>query len=65
MDWCVNCLTHQHIYNLSSSPANNLEAFFMFPQVKNRQEGKAQGLTPQAGAITNRCRQHKLCLMLE
>lgn len=33
---------------LSSSPANNLEVFFMFPQAKNRQEDKAQGLTPQA-----------------
>lgn len=32
----------------SSSPANNLEVFFMFPQAKNRQEGKARSLTPQA-----------------
>lgn len=32
----------------SSSSANNLEVFFMFPQAKNRQEDKAQGLTPQA-----------------
>lgn len=34
--------------SFSSSPANNLEVFFMFPQAKNRQEDKAQGLTPQA-----------------
>ena len=34
--------------SFSSSSANNLEVFFMFPQAKNRQEGKAQGLTPQA-----------------
>lgn len=39
---------HQHIYIFLSSPANKLEVFFMFPQAKNRQEGKAQGLTPQA-----------------
>ena len=39
---------HPHIYIFLSSPANNLEVFFMFPQAKNRQEGKAQGLTPQA-----------------
>lgn len=32
----------------SSSSANNLEVFFMFPQAKNRQEGKARSLTPQA-----------------
>lgn len=34
--------------SFSLSPANNLEVFFMFPQAKNRQEDKAQGLTPQA-----------------
>lgn len=34
--------------SFSLFPANNLEVFFMFPQAKNRQEGKAQGLTPQA-----------------
>lgn len=34
--------------SFSSSSANNLEVFFMFPQAKNRQEGKARGLTPQA-----------------
>lgn len=34
--------------SFSSSSANKLEMFFMFPQAKNRQEGKAQGLTPQA-----------------
>lgn len=34
--------------SFSSSPANNLEVFFMFPQAKNRQEGKARSLTPQA-----------------
>ena len=39
---------HPHIYIFLSSPANNLEVFFMFPQAKNRQEGKAQGLTLQA-----------------
>lgn len=37
-----------HIYIFLSSPANNLEVFFMFPQAKNRQEDKAQGPTPQA-----------------
>lgn len=34
--------------SFSSSSANNLEVFFMFSQAKNRQESKAQGLTPQA-----------------
>ena len=34
--------------SFSSSSANNLEVFFMFPQAKIRQEDKAQGLTPQA-----------------
>lgn len=34
--------------SFSSSSANNLEVFFMFPQAKNRQGDKAQGLTPQA-----------------
>lgn len=34
--------------SFSSSSANNLEVFFMFPQTKNGQEDKAQGLTPQA-----------------
>ena len=34
--------------SFSSSSANNLEVFFMFPQAKNRQEGKARSLTPQA-----------------
>ena len=34
--------------SFSSSSANNLEVFFMFPQAKNRQEGKALSLTPQA-----------------
>lgn len=51
MYWWVKCLTHSHINistSFSSSSANNLEVFFMFPQAKNRQEGKAQGLTPQA-----------------
>lgn len=34
----------QHIntsISFSSSSANNLEVFFMFPQAKNRQESKA------------------------
>ena len=44
----MNCSNHPHIYIFLSSPANKLEVFFMFPQAKNRQEGKAQGLTPQA-----------------
>ena len=48
MYWCGDCLTHPYIYIFLSSPANKLEVFFMFPQAKNRQEGKAQGLTPQA-----------------
>lgn len=43
-----NVCQHPHIYIFLSSPANNLEVFFMFPQAKNRQEDKAQGLTPQA-----------------
>ena len=34
--------------SFSSSSANNLEVFFMFPQAKNRQEDKAQCLIPQA-----------------
>lgn len=55
-----DCLTfsYSHILDLSSFSANNLEVFFMFPQAKNMQEGKAQGLTPQADAITNRYYQH-------
>lgn len=32
--------------SFSLPPANKLEVFFMFPQAKNRQESKAQGLTP-------------------
>lgn len=48
---CGDCSKHPNI-NISTSfslpPANKLEVFFMFPQAKNRQEGKAQGLTPQA-----------------
>jgi hypothetical protein len=34
--------------SFSSSSANNLEVFFMFPQAKRKQEGKARSLTPQA-----------------
>lgn len=41
-------IQYPDIFIFLSSPANNLEVFFMFPQAKNRQEGKAQGLTPQA-----------------
>ena len=42
-------VSNSHIStSFSSSSANNLEVFFMFPQAKNRQEDKAQGLTPQA-----------------
>ena len=48
MGWWIQSIQHSHIYIFLSSPANNLEVFFMFPQAKNRQEGKAQGLTPQA-----------------
>lgn len=44
----VGCSKHPHICIFLSFNANNVEMFFMFPQVKNRQEGKAQGLTPQA-----------------
>lgn len=45
----VEIVYHIHTStSFSSSSANNLEVFFMFPQAKNRQEGKAQGLTPQA-----------------
>lgn len=39
---------HPHICIFLFSWANNLEVFFMFPQAKNRQEDKVQGLTPQA-----------------
>ena len=51
MDWFEYCSKYPIIHtstSFSSSSANNLEVFFMFPQAKNRQEGKAQGLTPQA-----------------
>lgn len=41
--------------SFSSSSAINLEVFFMFPQAKNRQEGKAQGLTPQADTNCQPC----------
>ena len=45
----VETVPHIHIFiSFSSSSANNLEVFFMFPQAKNRQEGKARSLTPQA-----------------
>lgn len=51
MDGFEDCSKYPIIHtftSFSSSSANNLEVFFMFPQAKNRQEGKAQGLTPQA-----------------
>lgn len=51
MDWFEYCSKYPNIstsISFSSSSANNLEVFFMFPQAKNRQEGKAQGLTPKA-----------------
>lgn len=47
----IDCFKYPSISastSFSSSSANNLEVFFMFPQAKNRQEDKAQGLTPQA-----------------
>ena len=45
----VETVPHIPIFiSFSSSSANNLEVFFMFPQAKNRQEGKARSLTPQA-----------------
>ena len=50
MDWFEYCSKYPIIntfISFSSSSANNLEVFFMFPQAKNKQEGKAQGLTPQ------------------
>ena len=38
----VETVPHIHIFiSFSSSSANNLEVFFMFPQAKNRQESKA------------------------
>ena len=34
--WCCgDCSQYPHIYNLLSSPPNNIEVFFMFPQAKN------------------------------
>ena len=46
---CVETVPNIPIFiSFSSSSANNLEVFFMFPQAKNRQEGKARSLTPQA-----------------
>ena len=40
--WCCgDCSQYPHIYNLLSSPPNNIEAFFMFPQAKEQQESKA------------------------
>lgn len=34
--WCCgDCSQYPHIYNLLSSPPNNIEVFFMFPQSKN------------------------------
>lgn len=45
----VETVPHINIsISFSSSSANNLEVFFMFPQAKKRQEGKARSLTPQA-----------------
>ena len=45
----LNTVPNIHIFtSFSSSSANNLEVFFMFPQAKNRKEGKARSLTPQA-----------------
>lgn len=44
MDWFEYCSNHPNINtstSFSSSSANNLEVFFMFPQAKNRQESKA------------------------
>lgn len=51
MDGFEDCSKYPNIStstSFSSSSANKLEVFFMFPQAKNKQEGKAQGLTPQA-----------------
>ena len=51
MDVFEYCSKYPNIHisiSFSSSSANNLEVFFMFPQAKNRQEGKARSLTPQA-----------------
>ena len=51
MDGFEYCFKYPIIHtftSFSSSSANNLEVFFMFPQAKNRQEGKALSLTPQA-----------------
>lgn len=41
--------------SFSSSYAINLEVFFMFPKAKNRQEGKARSLTPQADTNCRPC----------
>lgn len=51
MDWFEYCSKYPNIStstSFSSSSANNIEVFFMFPQAKNIQESKTQGLTPQA-----------------
>lgn len=40
----LKTVQHIHIFkSFSSSSANNLEVFFMFPQAKNKQES---GITP-------------------
>ena len=33
------CIQHPYIYIFLSSPANNLEVFFMFPQAKRKARG--------------------------
>ena len=55
---CVGGRIVSHIStstSFSSSSANNLEVFFMFPKAKNRQEGKARSLTPQADTNCRPC----------
>lgn len=41
--------------SFSSSSANNLEVFFMFPQAKKKQESKARSPTPQADTNCRLC----------
>ena len=55
---CGDCSQYPNIHistSFSSSSANNLEVFFMFPKAKNKQEGKARSLTPQADTNCRPC----------
>ena len=43
--WCCgDCSQYPHILIFLSSPPNNIEAFFMFPQAKNSKRARRKAL---------------------